>query len=162
MGGVRGSVLGDQPRDHARVRQTAPMTMLVMGPTIPIQNSVFASVASFSICRHAAKREQGNRSHWKAARSCYRRVGQLVEQERREEQQSRDDRRRPDHAWTPLRIDHIELADERQRHQESYDQPTVMQPYLHPEDTAELDLCFHSLKNVKQRRPAHSNDVNTL
>jgi len=36
-----------------------------------------------------------------------------------------------------------------------------MQPYLHPEDTAELDLCFHSLKNVKQR-PAHSNDVNTL
>jgi hypothetical protein len=41
--------MGVQPKVHARVKQMPPMTALVIGPTMPIQNSVLGSTASFSM-----------------------------------------------------------------------------------------------------------------
>ncbi len=38
------------PNNHASTRQTIPIAILVIGPIMPIQNSDFASAASFSIC----------------------------------------------------------------------------------------------------------------
>src|SRR5215471_21732766 len=46
-GGV--PVDGCQPAIQATVRKNSPMTALVIGPTIAIQNSDFASTDSFSI-----------------------------------------------------------------------------------------------------------------
>src|SRR5260370_1298846 len=39
-----------QPKGIASERQTTPINALVIGPAMPIQNSVLASDASFSIC----------------------------------------------------------------------------------------------------------------
>src|SRR5204862_1891522 len=50
IAGVPGSADGCQPRKYESARHNAPITAEVIGPTIPIQNSVLGSAASFSIC----------------------------------------------------------------------------------------------------------------
>src|SRR5882724_10233014 len=47
--GLGGTAEGVQPVVHARPKQTRPIRKLVMGPAIPIQNSVPGSADSFSI-----------------------------------------------------------------------------------------------------------------
>ena len=64
-----------------------PIPKLVNGVTIAIQNSPFAEVDSLSIWGDAAERKQRERSHGQIDSFGDDRVRQLVQNERREEQE---------------------------------------------------------------------------
>src|SRR5438093_11120053 len=68
---------------------------------------------------------------------------QFVYHDRHEEQQSGEDRRRPDHAIRPGVIRVMKDAAERQGDEHRDDQPAIMQADRDAEDPAEGELGLH-------------------
>ena len=91
------------PIKRANVRQIAPMTALVSGPTNAIQNSTFALIGFFLNLRNAAESEKRNLLHRQLVRRRHQRVRQLVKEKRNEEQDGRRNRHGQDDAIAPLR-----------------------------------------------------------
>ena len=91
------------PIARANVRQIAPITALVSGPTNAIQNSTFALTGFFSICETPPRANSVISFTGRLFDGRHQRMRQLMQQQRDEEQDGRRNGQGQDDAVAPLR-----------------------------------------------------------
>ena len=93
--------------------------------------------------RNTAEREQGDRLDFQPAGLGHQRMGEFMQQQGDEEQDSGEQRSDPDLARAPIRVDLAEVFAEGEHDQGSDDEPAIMKPDLDSRDSSQFDVGVH-------------------